>query len=111
MRKNCEAVMEAWNNNEPEGKPGSAVWTDGDHVYSYQTCVLAYREGGHPLEPEAEDAVIVLNASKYSVTTSGHQTAIAGYLNVHFMGDFVAYAGFPFGATPAELLDRYDEED
>ena len=109
MRKNCAEAMDAWNSNERGGKPGSAIWTDGVHVYSYQTCLLAYREAGDLLDLEQE-AVVVVNATRYSVTTSTHQSGIAEYLNRYFGGDFIALDGFPFGVTPDEVLTRYDEE-
>lgn len=104
MRKNCQAVMDAWNNNEKEGKPGSAIWTDGYHVYSYQTCVVAWNESGDPLD------FAILNRTKYSVTTSGHQTAIAAYLAQHFGGAEVL-EGLPFGVTPPEVIDSYHRKE
>ena len=67
----------------------SSVWTNGDHIYSYGTCLAA----------RLSDGRIVLNRTKYSPTTSNHQNAIAAAL-----GPFISVDGLRFGADSRELI-------
>ena len=64
MRKNAERVLEAWKMGR-EYRRASSCWTDGQNVWSYATC-LATRDG----------VAVVMNAEKYSPTTSNYQSAI-----------------------------------
>lgn len=100
MRKNTQEVMEAWNNNEA-AKPCRAIWTDGWHVYSYDTCIVAFPdEGSECNEP-------VVNVAKYSPTTTQHQRGAEQYLLDH--GFDPVRLGEPSGVTergisPHQLL-------
>lgn len=69
MRKNTAEVMEAWNFYKTKGKRGDSIWTDGNNVFSYDTCILTYGPNGGRL-----------NTTKYSVTTTTHQNGIKAWL-------------------------------
>lgn len=69
MRKNLKAVIASLAKGVPNRKAES-IWTNGESVWSYGTC-LAYRYNG----------VWWLNRTKYSVTTSIHQGPLACVLN------------------------------
>lgn len=66
MRKNTREVWQAWQQGKAR-KACEAVWTDGTDIYSYGTCVVTCSDDGTP----------ILNRTRYSVTTSGHQTSLA----------------------------------
>ncbi len=72
MRKNTQTVLTAWNRNRAAGKAGNSIWTDGERIFSYQTC-LVDRVDGHT----------VLNLTKYGPTTSQHQNTLAAHVS-HF---------------------------
>lgn len=83
MRKNTRDTFNAFLNDQPKGKPGSAIWTDGHSIYSYGTCLVAVlpeEEGRWPLK-------FVLNRSKYSVTTTIHQNGLAVLLHNYALGE------------------------
>lgn len=88
MRVNTRKTLEAFARRKAL-KVASSIWTNGDHIYSYATC-LACR---------LSDGRIVLNRTRYSVTTSIHQNALAAEF-----GAFVAVDGLRFGANDAELV-------
>lgn len=100
MRKNVREVMEAWNENRKcDPKGAGTVWTDGDVVYSYSTAILA----------DVGDGRYYLNLTKYSATTSQHQSGIRGWLNARggvILENLVEVDGVRQGATPVELRDR-----
>lgn len=67
MRKNTENVFKAWANGR-SNKSQKSIWTDGIHVYSYNTVIL--------VKPDEADAPYRFNTNRYSRTTSCHQNAI-----------------------------------
>ena len=67
MRKNCQEVVRAWERGE-ECCKASSIWTDGRRIMSYGTCILQ-NVGGR----------LYLNRTRYSVTTTIHQNALAAY--------------------------------
>lgn len=87
MRKNVRAVVNAFDANIDFGKRGDSIWTDGDSIFSYNTCILTTAKGD-----------MVFNDSRYSVTTSIQQGALkANYQPKHVV------TGLPHGATPDDL--------
>ena len=69
MRENMRAVLKAYMQSKPCRKAES-VWTNGDHIYSYGTCLLA----------KLDDGRVAFNVTKYSRTTTVHQNALRGYV-------------------------------
>jgi hypothetical protein len=66
--------MEAWIESRAHGSTAFSIWTDGESVFSYQTCLLA------PARELPSDRP-VLNMTKYSPTTSQQQQGIRLYLS------------------------------
>ena len=64
MRVNTKRVLEAWRGGRMDHREQS-IWTDGAAIYSYGTCLVAPLASGN----------VVLNVTKYSVTTSNKQSA------------------------------------
>jgi hypothetical protein len=87
MRRNTAAVIRAFERRQP-ARPAASIWTDGEAIYSYNTCLLARDVGG-----------LVLNRTSYSVTTSNHQTSLAVALRPQHV-----LHGLGFGVSPADLL-------
>lgn len=101
MRKNTEKVLEAWLIRKPL-RACAAIWTDGTHIYSYSTCILAGgRQGGR--------AVWVVNETRYSATTARHQRDVEERLrNVPRSGEYLrSVNGLPRGATPTDVLNAH----
>lgn len=92
MRKNTFTIMEAWNFDRAKGKAGDSIWTDGQNVYSYQTCILVYGPNGS-----------ILNVGKYSRTTSTHQNGVKEWLANAAMKVTEVGRTFPRGTTSADL--------
>jgi predicted component of type VI protein secretion system len=90
MRKNTQAVWQAWQAGKALRKC-DAVWTDGKHVWSYGTCIAAL---------DSDDRV-VLNRTRYSVTTTVQQTGMA-VLMQHVSKREVYNK--PLGASPEKVL-------
>jgi len=67
VRKNCQEVVRAWERGQACHKTPS-IWTDGERIMSYGTCILQ-NVGGQ----------LYLNRTRYSVTTTIHQNALAAY--------------------------------
>lgn len=65
MRKNTQSVFNAWFNGRSE-KNQKSIWTDGYKIYSYNVAILQYNVEG----------AIIIDMTKYSVTTSNHQNSI-----------------------------------
>ena len=63
MRVNTKRVLEAWRGGRMDHREQS-IWTDGTVIYSYGTCLVAPLASGK----------VVLNVTKYSVTTSNKQS-------------------------------------
>lgn len=95
MRVNTRNAMAAWTKGK-ECREASAIWSNGDHVYSYRTCMVA----------RANDGTVIVNATKYSVTTSCQQSGIRYYL----VSNGVAYVEInrlPIGCDADALRDAY----
>ena len=65
MRKGTTRVYNAWIIGKSSRKQRS-IWTEGSVIYSYSTPIM-WREA---------DGDVVLNVSRYSVTTSTHQNGL-----------------------------------
>lgn len=91
MRKNCQEVVRAWERGKACSKADS-IWTDGHRIMSYGTC-LVENVGGR----------LYLNRTRYSVTTTVHQNALAAY----FGDRVIEIDDVPLGAR---YLDRYVED-
>lgn len=74
MRKNCSEVVESFLIGQPLRKAQS-IWTDGDTIFSYGTAIVERRFNAKGV------GRFLLNRTKYSVTTSTHQGAIAARFN------------------------------
>ena len=81
MRKNTAKVLGDWLARR-ECRDYKSIWTNGRSIYSYGT-VLVDRE---------PDGRVILNHTKYSVTTSQQQNQIAAYIPYALIVD-----GVPFG--------------
>lgn len=91
MRVNTRKVVEAFNRGR-KCEAARAVWTDGEAIYSYGTCIVAQLPGGG----------LVLNREKYSVTTSCQQNG----LRVAFGDRIVAEVDGGNHAYPETLIER-----
>ena len=90
MRKNCQEVVRAWEIGQACSRADS-IWTDGHRIMSYGTCIVQ-PVGGR----------LYLNRTRYSVTTSVHQNALAAY----FGDRVIEIDGVPRGTR---YLDPYVE--
>ena len=95
MRANTRNAMTAWVQGK-ECRKASAVWSNGDHVYSYHTCMVA----------RASDGTVIVNATKYSVTTSCQQGGIRYYLASNGVA-YVEVNGLPMGCHADTLRSAY----
>lgn len=68
---NKKELLEKFNNGETNAK-GSNLYIVGNKLINYNTCI-AYR---------TKEGKIILNAHKYSSTTSKNQTYVKWYTNV-----------------------------
>lgn len=92
MRVNCRKTLEAWRAGKSL-RLADSVWTNGDHIYSYATCIVA----------RATDGRVILNRTQYSVTTTTHQKALAAAL------DFaIEVAGLRCGCDARDVIDSRD---
>lgn len=62
MRKNTQDTFKAWRAGRSYKGGGSAIWTDGVHIYSYGTPIV-----------QKDGERVFFNNSRYSVTTSCQQ--------------------------------------
>lgn len=92
MRKTATQVTTAFLAGNASMKTPS-LWTDGATVYSYQTAIAT----------RAADGLVLVNDTRYTITTSNHQTAVKAACN--FAGrEYVAAPGrLPIGATAADI--------
>jgi hypothetical protein len=67
MRKNLRDALNRFGQKvaSPRSVQGGSVWTDGRVIYSYSTPLLMITGGR-----------VVLNVTRYSVTTTIHQNAL-----------------------------------
>ena len=97
MRKNTRLVIDAWRNSKPL-KQCQSIWTDGEAIYSYATCLVVTEE----------DAPLILNMTKYSRTTTIHQNSLLVWFAK--LGEQVIVMGdFPRGVTPEQILRTWKE--
>jgi len=73
MRKNCERTLNAWFRDEPFGKRGDSIWTDGSTIHSYNTWIVA-------VLADFTGIRFRFNNTKYSRTATTHQNAIREYM-------------------------------
>jgi hypothetical protein len=73
MRKNTRQVIEAFRKGVSK-RPCDAIWTDGEDIYSYDTCLVAR------VRSKVGPQVLVYNLTQYSITTTIHQNALYGEL-------------------------------
>lgn len=92
MRKNTQAVWQAWQQGK-SNRQCQAIWTDGRHVYSYGTCIAALDTDDH----------VVLNRTRYSVTTTVQQNGLAVLMGSAVKREMFA---LPVGASPEQVIDR-----
>lgn len=108
MRKNTQRVFEAWQKGalSVARDCGTAIWTDGQSIYSYQTCIATR-------DPEdvhgANGKSVIFNNSRYSPTTSQQQGGMrflmrqAGYQVEAVAGD-PGQVNLLRGVTTKDLL-------
>lgn len=65
-----EDVIKAFRNREHANSYTGSLWSTGDCLYSYSTCIAEYNKNDN----------LYVNLTKYSVTTSRHQTLMKRYL-------------------------------
>ncbi len=95
MRKNTQAAYNLWESGgrSTASVRGTSIWTDGKIIYSYGTPLLMVAPGGD---------VLILNVTKYSVTTSQQQGGLGFLLRGY---DVLEVSGIPQGATASKLLE------
>lgn len=92
MRVNCRKTLNAWLAGRAL-RPARSIWTDGQTIYSYGTAIVRRNRAGET----------IFNATRYSVTTSIHQNALAAALNVD-----VVTGGVRIGTQGFELEAQAD---
>ena len=65
-----EEVVKAFARREIAKNSTGSLWSTGDCLYSYSTCIAEY----------TKDGKLYVNLTKYSTTTSHHQTLINRHL-------------------------------
>lgn len=65
-----EEVVIAFSHRERAKSSTGSLWSTGDCLYSYSTCTAEY----------TKDGKLYVNLTKYSTTTSHHQTLVNRYL-------------------------------
>ena len=65
-----EEVVEAFKRKEKAESSTGSLWSTGDCLYSYSTCIAEYSEEGK----------LYVNLTKYSTTTPHHQTLVKRHL-------------------------------
>ncbi len=94
MRKNCKRAYKAWTDSKAL-RPAKSIWTDGETLWSYGTPLLALAENGE---------TVVFNATRYSVTTSIHQSALRAELRLEYGAMLVEVDGVQIGASVATMI-------
>lgn len=67
--RNKEVVI-AFSHRERAKSSTGSLWSTGDCLYSYSTCIAEY----------TKDGKLYVNLTKYSTTTSKHQTLVKRHL-------------------------------
>lgn len=78
MRKNCEQALLAWKSGKA-WRGARSIWSNGSSLYSYNTELVRKIDGR-----------VIVNVTKYSVTTSIHQGALKAALP-----DAIRFDGVP----------------
>lgn len=65
-----EEVVKAFKRREKAESSTGSLWSTGDCLYSYSTCIAEY----------TKDGKLYANLTKYSKTTSHHQTLMNRHL-------------------------------
>jgi hypothetical protein len=94
-RKNVEQVMDAFAHHRKKGNRGDSISTDGESVFSYFTCLVT--------RVQRAGTVFLLNATRYSVTTTQQQGGIREILRDHG-ASVVEVEGLSRGADANDLL-------
>lgn len=98
MRKNTRTVAEAFDSQD-RARPCPAIWTDGDAVYSYGTCIATRIQNGVP-----GYEAIVINRTSYSMTTACHQNGLAVWFAMESPStETIEVDDMPYEASAADL--------
>ena len=65
-----EEVVIAFSHRERAKSSTGSLWSTGNCLYSYSTCIAEY----------TKDGKLYVNLTKYSTTTSHHQTSVKRHL-------------------------------
>ena len=65
-----EEVVKAFARREIAKNSTGSLWSNGNCLYSYSTCIAEY----------TKDGKLYVNLTKYSTTTSHHQTLVKRHL-------------------------------
>lgn len=99
MRRQLEQVLEAFLESET-CKPASSIWTDGQSIYSYGTCLLAWVA----LDDDAK--AYIVNGTHYSPTTTRYQNDLIADA-VQSGIELVIVQDVERGASPADVIAAY----
>jgi hypothetical protein len=91
VRKNCSDTLKAWRAGKSLGDSSKSIWTDGQNIYSYGTCLVTRLNES-----------LLLNRTKYSITTTIHQNALAAAIPPHLEMDDI-----PRGASAARIHEMF----
>tara|TARA_R100000963_G_C4634563_1_gene98952 strand:- start:719 stop:1057 length:339 start_codon:yes stop_codon:yes gene_type:complete len=94
MRKNTQAVLDAWIAKEAKGNRGDSISTDGNTIYSYNTAIvvrtpdyskeIAFMHSiGYPEFTQDTFVFATINTTKYSSTTSNQQSSLLAYFEAN----------------------------
>jgi hypothetical protein len=104
MRKNCREAMLAWTSFKTK-KRADSIWTADGVLYSYSTALLVGR-----YDSIVQKRIFYLNLTKYSVTTTIHQSAIHAALRRAYPDAiFVIFRDLPRGVQDLKSLYPSDE--
>lgn len=93
MRKNTQQVFDAFLHKR-EHRKAEAIWTNGDHIWSYATALLLRLP---------EHGTYALNVTRYSPTTSRHQSGLRTLLR-RIGATVVEVDEVPIGYRAFEIL-------
>lgn len=112
MRKNARAALKSWWGDRPN-KRAKSIWSDGENLWSYDTCLVTWLVSGWPEDdPSTEERyeAVIINRSRYSVTTSAHQTAIHASLSQRLgAANVIVVEDLDRGVGPDELRRAAEE--
>lgn len=74
-----EEVVKAFARREIAKNSTGSLWSNGNCLYSYSTCIAEYNVNGR----------LYINLTKYSVTTSRHQYLVKQYLTADIVVDSI----------------------